>query len=206
MKHAVIAAALLLFPAATRAATYATDDGVYTDDIGLGLPGLLLNSYASILGSGTIVSIDIAFSPQSVPSTGFSIILFSDPDGNGNPSDGIEHARASATVPETFATGAFHTFAFEQPVTIAAGEGFFTGLYAASGSSVYIGRDALGGESSWAVYSGDDLTAPGTTVVTTASFGLPGDLMIRANAVPEPSSSALTGITAALLCLRRKKS
>ncbi len=187
------------------AANYSIDDGVMTSDasIGAGTPGLLLNAFQTGAAGDSIAAVEIAFSAFSPTSQAFEIILFSDPNGDGSPRDGVELGRASATTPAVVTPGAFVTYNFTSPIPVAASQWFFAGHVEPS-VSLSVGIDAAGGLFSYATWSGTD---PVTTVNfgTFASFGVARDYMVRAVGVPEPSGVLLLGLCALTGLTRRAR-
>jgi hypothetical protein len=206
-----LAATVLLFSSSfLKAATYSIDDGIYVSAVGIGNSslGLMLNSFQSVPDSEYITSLDIAFGPAMPVSSAFEIILFSDPDNNGNPSDSLQLGRAAAVSPATIVPGSFVTFTFNTPIYVPAGQRFFAGAVEGPSYTLAIGLDAAGGSSSWATWPGDN---PGTAtnIATLASFGnsFAKDAMIRANAtaVPEPTATVLLFFGAALAAGKRRR-
>ncbi len=204
-----VAAALGLGCAAlpAYAANYSIDDGVLTGSLGIGsgTPGLLLNAFQTGAAGDSIAALEIAFSASSPLSEAFEIILFSDPNGDGSPRDGVELGRASVTTPAVVTPGAFVTYNFTSPIPVAASQWFFAGHVEPS-VNLSVGVDAAGGAFSYATWSG---TNPVTTTNfgTFASFGatFARDYMVRAVGVPEPSGMLLLGLCALTGLTRRAR-
>lgn len=189
---AAAAAALCFAAAPARAANYSIDDGVILGGVNISQTGLLLNAFQTGPAGDSITSLEIAFSASSPTSQAFEIILFSDPNGDGSPRDGVELARASATTPAVVTHGAFVTFNFNSPVPVAANQWFFAG-HVSPAVNMAVGIDAAGGAFSYAMWSGTDPATAGT-FGTFANLGVARDYMVRAVGVPEPSGILLLGL------------
>ena len=196
--------ALTSLPLPVKAVTYALDDGAIDDEVGIGVGsnGLLLNAFQTQTGGTTITSVDIAFSAATPSSTAFDIILFTDPNNDGNPADGLQAARETVSTPGSITPGAFVSYSFSMPPALNTGDWFFAGAVEPEPINLAIGIDADGGNSSWASFPGDAL--PGATVDTFATLRFPKDGMIRATGIPEPSTAGLALIGTASFLLRRR--
>ena len=91
----------LLFPADT----YMIDDGTAEDSVGLTAGGdtIALNEFSVIPGSETISSVDIAwgtpaFFDPSLDGLPYTVCLWSDPNGDGDPTDAVLLTTAKGVV------------------------------------------------------------------------------------------------------------
>jgi hypothetical protein len=114
------------------ASTYVLDDGTAEDSIGLTLGGdiISLNEFAVIPGSETIDSVSIAwgtpaFFDPSLDGLPYTIAIWSDPNGDGNPTDAVLLTTASGVV-SMAGTDTFITTAIT-PTTITTAN-FFVGF------------------------------------------------------------------------------
>jgi hypothetical protein len=204
-----IAITLFLGQPAALAQVYQIDDGVAENAIGLNQTGgadlIALNSFPT--GPlATITSISIAFgfpggTGANMNGTSFTAVLWSDPNGDGLPGDAVVLTTAMGVV-SGFGTNTFVTVSLT-PTTVLT-PNFFVGFLITQPNQAFpaafdqtaptfANRSFVAGG---AAGSGNinNLSANGIPVATIESFGLVGNWMIRANAVPEPSTYMLTGI------------
>jgi hypothetical protein len=181
----------LLFPAST----YMIDDGSAEDAVGLTIGGdvICLNEFAVLPGSETITSISIAwgtpvFPDPSLDGLSYTAVIWSDPNGDGSPTDAVVLATAPGTV-SAQGTDTFLTTNIT-PTTIT-GANFFVG---------YIIQDTFGGQFPCSfdetnpTLSNRSFIAGGATgdinnlnnndlpVAPIESFGLIGNWLVRADA------------------------
>lgn len=85
--------------------TYMIDDGTAEDAVGLTAGGdiIELNEFAVIPGSETITSVSIAFGTPLFPDPSlnglsYTVLVYSDPNGDGNPNDAVLLTTAPGTV------------------------------------------------------------------------------------------------------------
>lgn len=193
-----------------QAQNYLIDDG--TSENGVGLTGggdvIALNSFSVTGGLSLITSISIAWGTPLFPNatlngTNYTVVLWSDPNGDGNPNDAVVLATAPGVIAaadtNTFITTAITPTAVLTP-------NFFVGFLITNANGqfpaafdqtapTFPNRSFLAGGN---VGTGNinNLNANGIPVATIESLGLVGNWLIRANgvAVPEPSTYMLTGI------------
>lgn len=182
----------LLFPGDT----YAIDDGTSEDGVGLFAGGdfIVLNEFAIVPGSETITSVDIAwgwpeFFDPTLNGLPYTVCLWSDPNGDGSPTDAVLLTTAKGVVTEQ-GTDTFINTPIT-PTTITT-PNFFVGFLIthASGQfpSAFDESNWLPNRSYWAAdttpHSGDimNLNNNEQPVVTIESAGLFGNWLIRANA------------------------
>lgn len=216
-----LASFLLLTGAASAQTVFSIDDGVGEVNVGA-MPGnsiAFLNSFTGVAGATQIGSIQIVFAmPEAKPtlSAGQSVtaFLWSDPNGDASPTD----AKVLGSITGTMATpntGSFETFTFASPVTLTSSN-FFVGFTfsntASDGqfpaaldmSSLLVNRSFL------AIADGsldpDNLGIAMVPVVRAESVGIEGNWLIRATAIPEPSTYAacLGAAVLGLVLLRRR--
>jgi PEP-CTERM motif len=185
-----------------------TEDGIYDDSIGFSGAGTLAyaNKFTIAAGGETITDINLVWGANSAgvthtlaiwttPGALTSMTLASTPV---NVTGGAEGTAASIDIPDA-------TFTLGQQVYI----GF---LASGSPTSFFGAWDNTAPSSAssfiWGTGSVGAFTAAniGTAALAgeIAGFGLAGDWMIRANAVPAPSSLALIGLGALAASRRRR--
>ncbi len=177
-----------------------------------------LNSFTGVAGTTQIGSIQMVFGQ-----TGFSGLsaglpvtayLWGDPNGDGSPTDATVLGSISGTM-ATPHSGVFETFTFAAPVTLTT-DNFFVGFIFnnTTGSSQHPGvRDmsnVLSNRSFLALASGSlDPNSLGTASgipVTKVETYASGNWLIRATAIPEPSTyAACFGAAALGLVLLRRR-
>jgi hypothetical protein len=189
----------LLFPAST----YQIDDGTMEDAVGFGdgfsnIEALWFNQFDVIPGQTTITSVSVAWGTPNFPDPSLdgepvTIAVWSDPNGDGNPSDASLLGSVNGVISQS-GTDTFVTYTFSTPVALPAGatsffagdltpahsgfEQFFQGLDENSTfhRQSWVAANAAGGDA--------NLQNPGQndTVGLIDDFGLPGNWGIRADA------------------------
>lgn len=197
--------ALPLF--SSNAVTYSLDDGTDTGEIAVGTAtaGYFVNAFQAQSGGTTVASLSIAFGGSTLPNEPFDIVLFTDPNNNGDPTDGVEAARTSVTSPGAISAGDFVSYSFTTPPSLSVGDWFYAGIFEDVPSDTTVALDAAGGTSSWYSFGAGFPGGPGA-IGTLPALAFPNDLMIRAEGVPEPSTGllAITGMVGLLLRRRRR--
>lgn len=209
----LVGAALSFSAAHARAATqYSLDDGSSEDSVGLTAGGDLisLNQFTVTGGNNVITSIDIAFGTPLFPDPtlnglSYTVALWADPNNDGNPTDAVLLTTATGVVSNA-GTDTFLTTNIT-PTTIT-GTSFFVGYLITGAAGQFpssLDESSPDQMRSW-VAGGDagtgdlmNLNNNGLPISTLDSVGLPGNWLIRADAVPEPSSWAMIGLGGALL-------
>lgn len=203
------------------AQTLSHDDGLGSNINTGTTSSLWLVRYATPTPGVTQVSgLSAAFGPDTNPSfpngQALTFGLWSDPNGDGNPSDAVLLASGAGSTANV-TTGAFVTFSFAAPVTVATSN-FFVGYYmpAAPNSYIYFDNNNSLPNTTWLLIAPSDTVnlannAPGNTFDLNGFS--PGVGMVHAElgvaAVPEPAT-VLAGLGAAFLSgwtlLRRGRS
>ncbi len=182
----------LLFPNAT----YMLDDGTAEDGIGLTAGGdiISLNEFAVTAGAETITSVEIAWGTPAFPDPSlnglpYTVAVWSDPNGDGNPSD----AQLLTTASGVIANQGTNTFITTDvtPTTITTAN-FFVGFLLTQNAGQFpsafdqtdptlANRSYIAGGSTG---TGDinNLNNNELPVAPIESFGLVGNWLIRANA------------------------
>jgi hypothetical protein len=189
----------LLFPAST----YQIDDGTMEDSVGFGdgasnIQALWFNQFDVIAGQTSIASVSVAWGTPNFPDPSLNgepvtIAVWSDPNGDGNPSDASLLGSVEGVIQDA-GTDTFVKYTFASPVVLPAGatsffagdltpahngfEQFFSGLDENSTlhRQSWTAANAAGGDA--------NLQNPGQndTVGLIDDFGLPGNWGIRADA------------------------
>jgi hypothetical protein len=167
--------------------TYTIDDGTAEDSIGLTAGGALicLNSFPVAGGNNLITSISIAwgtpaFPDPSLDGLAYTAVLWSDPDGDGSPSDAVVLASAPGVISQQ-GTDTFLTTVITP--TLVTTSDFFVGFIITHNVGQF--PAALDETApnlpnrSWVDAGGNinDLSA----AVTVESVGFPGNWLIRAD-------------------------
>ncbi|MEO7723413.1 MAG: hypothetical protein ABIU29_01805 [Chthoniobacterales bacterium] len=185
----------VLFPAST----YMVDDGTAEDAIGLTVGGdiIALNKFAVLPGAETIATVSIAWGTPAFPDPSlnglpYTVAIWSDPNGDGSPTDAVLLNTAGGVV----ASQGTDTFILTDiPDTTITTTNFFVGfLITHSGGQFPAAFDQTAPTFSNVSYaaggaSGDinNLNNNEIPVASIESLGLVGNWLIRADATGEPS-------------------
>ncbi len=185
----------MLFPTAT----YMVDDGTAEDGIGLTLGGdiISLNKFAVIPGSETITSVSIAWGTPAFPDPSlnglpYTVAIWSDPNGDGSPTDAVLLNTAAGVV----ASQGTNTFIVTDiPDTTITTANFFVGfLITHSGGQFPAAFDQTAPTFSNVSYvaggaSGDinNLNNNELPVAAIEFYGLVGNWLIRADSNGDPT-------------------
>jgi hypothetical protein len=194
----VMKAARVFFPLAI----YQIDDGTMEDAVGFGdgasnIESLWFNQFDVIPGQTSIASVSVAWGTPAFPDPtlngeAVTIAVWSDPDGDGTPTDAALLGSVAGTI-QSAGTDTFVTYTFDTPVALPAGAtSFFVGdmTPAHSGFEQFfqgIDENSTLHRQSWvaanAAGGGVNLQNPGQndTVGLIDDFGLPGNWGIRAD-------------------------
>ena len=201
---------------------YMLDDGSAEDSVGFGngstnSQALWMNHFDVISGQTMISTISVAWGTPLFPDPSLNgmpvtIAVWSDPDGDGDPTDGLLLGSVTGTV-QNASTDTFVDYTFNPPIDVSAFTSFFVGDLTPSSTDVerfFQGLDETPPSQmqSWLVGNGDgsdvDINTLGnnTLIGTIDSFGLPGNWLIRADTgaqvSPTPTATATaTGTPAA---------
>jgi hypothetical protein len=188
---------------------YQVDDGTAEDSIGYGdgsknAEALWFNQFDVISPCNltTLTSVSIAWGSPAFPDesngTPVTVAIWSDPDGDGNPSDAVLLGSVAGTI-QNANTNTFVTYTFSPPVTLPSGAAsFFVGDMTPANDGPQHFPQALDDNTSshrqsWVALMSDygpvNLTNPGAndTVGLIDDFGLPGNWLIRATASATPT-------------------
>ena len=182
---------------------------------------LALNRFYVTPGQSTITSLSAAFGtpyhPGAAPSGDFTMYLWSDPDGDGDPGDATVLAIGQGVVSDAD-TDTFVTVPIN-PTTIT-GTDFFVGFQIAVTPVLYTAAMDLNTPSngtSWVAVSAGVPVDPNRLLDAAPQYVIPvdflggpyqhGTFLIRADAVPEPSTYALLGLglVGGLCCWQRRR-
>jgi len=192
----------LLFPAST----YMLDDGTAEDSIGLTLGGdvIALNEFAVIPGAETIQSVSIAWGTPAFPDPSldglpYTVCIWSDPNGDGSPTDAV----LLTTAPGVISNEGTNTFITTDVTdTVITTPNFFVGFLVthAAGqfpaafdeSNPIFNRSFIAGDT--VMGNINNLNDNELPVAPIESFGLFGNWLIRADAAPA-GPLALVGVS-----------
>ena len=197
-----------LLRALLPSSVYMLDDGTSENSIGLTAGGeiVCLNEFAVIPGSETITSINIAWGTPAFPDPSlnglpYTVAVWSDPNGDGSPTDAVLLTTASGVVADE-GTDTFIDVAIT-PTTITT-QNFFVGFgidqvagqfpSAFDEDNPLPNRSWIAGSNTQGGADLEDLNNNDIPVATIESFGLFGNWMIRADAgaqvSPTPTATA----------------
>ena len=208
--------------ASASAITYSIDSGAPVGAVGdtsATWAAAAVNHFTVVAGGQNIQSVSVLFgaspiSPASnlVGGEPFTVVVWSDPNGDGNPADALVLSSATGTITTFDDNVTFQTTPISA-LGLSVGQSFFAGVYFnAIGNKRPVAASGPGspGES-WVAYNAaspldlNDLDAANAFGLLGTVAGSPGIVaMVRANGVPEPASFTLAGI-AALGLLRRRR-
>lgn len=218
---AIAAAALLCSSAAFAQQNYILDDGMAEDSVGLTNGGdfIWLNSFSVTNNNRLVLSISVAFGAPSGANNAalnglpFTVYLWSDPNNDGSPTDAMVLTSATGTIASA-GTNTFITVNITPTMVLT--NNFFVGVLLRNQPSgafpaafdttapTFTNRSfAAGGAAGTG--NPNNLTANQLPVGTIESFGLSGNWMVRANAVPEPSTYALGALGLGVLAAARRR-
>src|SRR6266568_4167318 len=194
-------------------AVYMIDDGTSEDAVGFGngaqnFESLWMNQFDVVAGQTMISTVSIAWGTPLFPDpsnngTPVTIAIWSDPNGDGNPSDAVLLGSVAGTI-QNEGTDTFVDYTFSPPVDVSAFTSFFVGDMTPMNNGpehFYQGLDETPPSQmrSWIAANGDgspvDINNVGNndTIGTIDSFGLPGNWLIRADTggavSPTPTST-----------------
>lgn len=188
---------------------YQVDDGTAENSIGWGdgaknAEALWFNQFDVVApcNSTTLISVSIAWGSPTFPDesngTPVTVAIWSDPDGDRNPSDAVLLGSVAGTI-ENANTNTFVTYTFSPPVTLPAGAAsFFVGdMTPANDGPQHFPQayddSSLSHRQSWVALMSDygpvNLTNPGAndTVGVIDDLGFPANWLIRATALVTPT-------------------
>ena len=189
----------LLFPDAT----YMFDDGSAEDSVGFGngsqnFESLWFNQFAVLPGQTAITAVEVAWGTPLFPDPSLNgqpvtVAVWSDPNGDGNPSDAALLGSVAGTI-QNAGTDTFVTYTFSPAVNLPAGAtSFFVGDKTQMNNGPEQFPEGLDENStlhrqSWIAAMSDgssvDINNPGNNdfLGLIDDFGLPGNWLIRADA------------------------
>jgi len=197
-------------------ATYQFDDGTAEDSVGFGnglqnFESIWMNQFTVIPGNETITSVEVAWGTPIAPDpsqngTPVTIGVWSDPNGDGSPTDAVLLGSVAGTI-QNSGTDTFVTYTLSPAVTLPAGAtSFFVGDLTPmnNGPEQFfqgIDQNSTNFRRSWvaAMSSGGpvDINNVGNNdfIGIIDDFGIPGNWLIRANSgngtpTPTPTPTA----------------
>jgi hypothetical protein len=177
------------------------DDGTAEDGVGFGngaqnFESLWMNHFDVIAGQTMITTVSVAWGTPLFPDpsnngTPVTIAVWSDPNGDGDPTDGLLLGSVAGTI-QNEGTDTFVDYTFNPPVDVSAFTSFFVGDMTPANNGpehFFQGLDETppSHNQSWIAANGDgspvDINTIGNndTIGTIDSFGLPGNWLIRAD-------------------------
>jgi hypothetical protein len=167
---------------------YALDDGTQETDAGTALGSVIwLNQFTTVAGQEVIDKVSIAYG-TGANGRAVQILLYDDPNGDGDPSDGnLLTSRQAVAANED--TGIFNEYKIEPTFIGPAGTNFFVGAVMQEATGVFPGAldTGLGAGQSWYADNEEceadveDLTFNDTPPTEIGDFGAPFNWMVRAN-------------------------
>ncbi len=192
---------------------YLLDDGVQEDSIGLfGGGGIMyLNRFTVTAGREYLTGISIApglFAPGSAATRDITLKVFRITGNPANPNN-LQNVYKAGAVLDGPQSNTFQKFNVGGPNVFLgnAGDEFMVGFWVNSLDADRLGAiDQTASQGRSWVMAGSDPNDTGTWFLwgTIDSFGLPGNWLIRANAVPAPGALALLGL-GGLAAVRRRR-
>jgi len=188
-------------------AVYMIDDGTSEDAVGFGngaqnFESLWFNQFDVIAGQTMISTVSVAWGTPAFPDpamdgTPITIGIWSDPNGDGNPSDAVLLGQVSGTI-QNSGTDTFIDYTLSPPVDVSALSSFFVGDMTPmnNGPEEFfqaIDEDSTLHRQSWVAAMSDgsavDFVNPGNNdfIGLIDDFGLPGNWLIRADTGGEAS-------------------
>ena len=190
-------------------AIYQIDDGTMEDSVGFGnglqnFQSLWFNQFAVQAGQTSITTVQVAWGTPHFPDPSLNglpvtIAIWSDPNGDGNPSDAVLIGSVAGTI-QNAGTDTFVNYTFSPPIDVSGMSSFFVGDLTPMNNGPENCPQGLDENStlhrqSWFAAMSDgsnvDLTNPGNNdfLGLIDDFGIPGNWGIRADPgnVPTPS-------------------
>ena len=182
-------------------AVYMIDDGTAEDSVGFGngaqnFESLWFNQFDVISGQTMISTVSVAWGTPVAPDPSINgepitIGIWSDPNGDGDPSDAVLLGQVSGTI-QNAGTDTFVDYTLSPPVDVSAFTSFFVGdmTPANGGPEVFeqgIDENPPMHRQSWVAAMSDgsavDFVHPGNNdfIGLIDDFGLPGNWLIRAD-------------------------
>ena len=215
-KAVVVAASL--FASVAAHAQYVIDDGTAENSFGFGTAtsnagSIWLNQFSVLPGQNVIRSLSIAWgspgnaSNANVNGLPMQALIYSDPNGDGNPNDAILLNSVNGTI-QSAGGNTFITYTFGAPVTVTT-PGFFVGYFVpeftiAGARQFFASINQTAGTFNAArsfLFGMSDGSAPDVNNLSNndfggsnSSLGINGNWLVRANAIPEPGSALLCGL------------
>ena len=200
-------------------AVYMIDDGTAEDAVGFGngiqnFQAIWFNQFDVIPGQTMISTVSVAWGTPASPDpamdgTAITIGVWSDPNGDGNPSDAVLLGQVDGTI-QNSGTDTFVDYTLSPPVDVGAFSSFFVGDLTPmnNGPEEFfqgIDQNSTLHRQSWVAGNSDgsdvDFVNPGNndTVGLIDDFGIPGNWLIRADtaggASPTPTPTGSPSCT-----------